>query len=750
MVFMLGIGTTTVEATNEISPPDNIDLRTVFITPNNSTSVVTNANRGSILELTRPNRSGGVWSKEADKLDLYSDFEASMYIYFGNDGKDTGDGLAFVLQNDPGGNSALKTSFPSQLGIWESPFIGGGFAMMNSFAIEIDTFYDEYFDRGQYDPGGGGNPARKENHIAWNFPNVASSYVVNGPNRTLIHQNRAYPGGLSTDKWYPFTVKWSASRRQITYQFGDLAPVVAPISNPTAIFGTNRVFWGITGSSMKGNQIYRIAFDKLPGAVKAGARTTITRKSTNENIAGKVVDSGETLTYRLDANFISGIKNWEGIVAEMKLSKAVEFVPGSLRGKLAVGGEVPLSNDLVKDGFLKAPIGTLSGNSRIAYVYFDVVVKSNPETNDVTESSKFLGTNHIEASNEVSYKISQNQPPSLTLVNENTVQEISSNTNYDVTGTWKDPDGINGTIYYLVNGKEVGKSDETSSGINQDTPYSFTIPAAELKLDSENELEVYVVDKNTMKSQSKSLKIKVLASIPVITLDLASTTIPITDDFDYEITGTWKESDSPWVDLYYSVGQNPPVQFATNVPNSDPKGQFIKYKTSIPNTQFTLGANLVSVYAKNSDGRLSKSETLTLDVSGSLKFTNVSPKISYELTEIPKNKVTVKRNNDWDIRVKDTRNSGSQWHVTVGLSKEFTNQNKQTLTNGLFYKTATSTETFLKEGESIVAFSKTTTDVQEVSINWPDKEGLLMQVNPEDYIGNYQGILEWTLTSGSP
>ncbi|MGX7418664.1 L-type lectin-domain containing protein [Carnobacterium gallinarum] len=745
LIFLTGA--VSVEAANEGSPPPNIELENIFQIPTNSASSVLEINGGNVVQLTpaEQRKNGAIWSTDKNKMNLLKDFEASMYLYFGNQGTSAADGMAFVMQNDARGPGTIISGDGSQLGVWDAPKPNTwGYGIEKSFAIEFDTHYN----------GGNGfdSPVEDRDHIAWNFPGVRDKnatyedhYLWPGTvsKRKLIHNGIAYPSGeLSSDKWYPFNIKWSASAKTITYQFDNLAPVTAPIPNPQAIFGSDEVYWGFTGSTGDNVEMNRVAFEKVPGLVNATAKTTITNQK-DESVAGKVVSRGEKLTYRIDASYISGKQDWKEVIANMELSEAVDYVEGTLYGKSTGGIEVILDDSLFNEGSLEVELGTLTTTEPLAYLYFDAVVKSNTEITEVAESSVFSGKNHIENSNKVTYQISQNQAPNLTLDNENTLQTVGTNTNYEVTGTWKDPDETVTSLRYVVNGNEIGTSQETSASANQETAYTYWIPAEFLKPGIENTLEVYAVDQEGLESQHQSLKVRVL-STPKLTLNSAGTTVNLENGLGYELTGTWQDSDSPWVHLYYVLDGAPPVQFAKEVPNSTPKDQVISYQKMIESTELTLGLHTISVYAEDSEGQQSNSETLSIDVTGNLQFTNIPTAVSYETTKIPSEPTVVSRNNDWDIRVKDTRAVGSEWHVLVTMKQAFVDQSQHQLADSLFYKTGTS-KVLLKEGVAVEAFSKKTTNTQEVPVEWSEDNGLLMDIQPSAYTGDYQGILEWTL-----
>ncbi|MGX7418670.1 L-type lectin-domain containing protein [Carnobacterium gallinarum] len=739
-IFMLTAGGISAEAANENLPPVNISLDNIFQVPSGSTSKVIKVGTGDIVEITaaRVNQSGAIWSTASNKMDLSKDFEASMYIYFGNQGSAAADGMSFVMQNADAGPNTANVGGGARIGVWDWASPGTfGYGIKNSLAIEFDT----YSNGDGFDAGLNG-----QNHIAWGFPSIKSTYLDSNGLRRLDHKGLQYPGNLSVDKWFPFNVKWSASAKTLTYKFNNLAPVVIPVPDPAAVFGnTSTVYWGFTGSTGAQFELNRVAFEKVPGLVNATVPMTV-KNQEGMDVAGKVVSSGETLTYRLEGNYLSGKQNWRTVTGKLTLPDTVNYVPNTLKAYSAGGPEISLPDSKWNGKTLTTDLGTLDTTKNIAYVTFNVKTTDVAAVTSVAAKGTLSGLNYIDNSNEVQYQIKPREAPKVTLTNGNTTQTIFSNTNYELTGTWIDPDGKQSTLHYLVNGVEIGTSQISSPANNQQQNYTYTIPANQLKEGAVTPVVVYAVDETGLESQRVPINIKVL-SPPKVTLNGTGTTVEIDNGSDFAFKGTWKDLDSQFVNLYYILGNNPPVQFGKQVANPDPKGQTINFSQSVPSKDLAPGTYSLKVYAEDSEGQQTVSDVVTIQVIGTLQFTNISSAVSYEGTSIPKTLKTVKRNTDWDIRVKDTRRIGGDWRVDVTLEQPFANQAQKKLSDGLFFKNGTNI-TPLKVGDTTTVFSKKTTDFQEVPVTWSEDQGLLMNISPSDYTGKYQGVLNWTLVDG--
>lgn len=101
----------------EDNPPSSIILDGLFTTPSTgSNSSIINDQLVSVTPGTA-NQKGAIWSIDDIKMDLTKDFTATMYLYFGNNGNNAADGMAFVMHNDSRGVNAIAKSGAS-LGVW--------------------------------------------------------------------------------------------------------------------------------------------------------------------------------------------------------------------------------------------------------------------------------------------------------------------------------------------------------------------------------------------------------------------------------------------------------------------------------------------------------------------------------------------------------------------------------------------------------------------------------------------------------
>ncbi|WP_162921701.1 MucBP domain-containing protein [Listeria costaricensis] len=146
-------------------------------------------------------------------------------------------------------------------------------------------------------------------------------------------------------------------------------------------------------------------------------------------------------------------------------------------------------------------------------------------------------------------------------------------------------------------------------------------------------------------------------SAPELSLDQATTGTDTVNYYgnDYAISGTWTDADSESVDLYYQIGSESPVKFASQVANTQ-KGAAHAYSYTIPAEQILAEGFVenkqvpIKVYATDTSSLTSSSEQVTLkeqlcevtvqylDASGNTIHANATLKgqmgTSYQATQL--------------------------------------------------------------------------------------------------------------------
>ncbi|MGE7883698.1 L-type lectin-domain containing protein [Bacillus sp. NPDC094077] len=720
------------------SPPSAIKLDNIFTVPSGSNSTLISNDKFDIVQLTDSvkDQSGAVWSTNENKMDLTKDFEAAMYIYFGDSGEDSADGMAFVMHNDPNGNAAFRTGEGARIGVWDSTEPKKfGMAIMNSFAVEFDTYFNKDFDRG----------VPQQDHIAWNYPGKKETYDDNGlifKDRRMIHNDLQFPGLLSDDTWRYFTVNWDSKQSVLTYQLEGLSSVSVPI-DVNDVFGTTEVYWGFTGSTGGSFEMNRIVFDEVPGLVEAEVKEDILDSTTNESVVGTKVASGTQLTYSLEANYIGGKQAWKNINVSSKIDSNVSYVPGSLRLKDASGKETPLDDSHWKDGTLNVPISDMDLSNAKQTILFDVKTGQVGQDTVVSEHSNFYGDNYHARASKSSYTISANKAPEVSLNQENETIKVPMDQDVEVSGKWKDEDGTKVTITYKLNGEVIGQEQLQSDQENTFQDWKYTIPKDKFKL-GDNHLEVYVTDEEGANSEVKSLQISI-SSPPKITLTEENKEVEIDYGKGFDFSGTVSDLDGAGKELtlYYVIGDNEPVAF-TKVTNSTP-GKAIEFAGELPTSGVNEGPQTISVYAVDEDNLQSNIGKFTLHVIKRLTFADEMKDVEFVATQIGSTPKISERATDYPIHIINSKGKGSKWKIKAELTKPLVSKENHTL-EGLFFKKSNGeTEELLLNTSVIVESGESPEDYSDINLNWKNDEGLLLKVDPSAHIGSYAGELTWTL-----
>ncbi|MGX7264606.1 lectin-like domain-containing protein [Enterococcus crotali] len=283
------------EALVTVEAPQSVPLEEIFITPKGANSYV-QGNNVVITEKLK-NQIGSIFSTEQNKINLAEDFYSEMYIYL--DG--IADGVAFVMHNEPSKLTQFSGLVGKGLSIYGQEVNNAGNVtggqLKNSFAIEFDTYYNG----DSYDKHIDGNGDR--GHVAYTFPDKPSSYYYYQPPANLItavrHSGLQYPTfNMGDGQWRLLKVDWKAwdatDTGQLTYQYGNLAPVTVPITKDT--FATDSVYWGFTGSTGALMEDAVVAFKSVPGLVNYSEEVEL-KNTEGQKIQSTTQNSEVTVHY---------------------------------------------------------------------------------------------------------------------------------------------------------------------------------------------------------------------------------------------------------------------------------------------------------------------------------------------------------------------------------------------------------------------------------------------------------------------
>lgn len=159
------------------------------------------------------------------------------------------------------------------------------------------------------------------------------------------------------------------------------------------------------------------------------------------------------------------------------------------------------------------------------------------------------------------------------------------------------------------------------------------------------------------------------------------------------------------------------------------------------------GNNSLTLTAVTADGDKSNRVTVTIKVTGELKFNYISPNESFQTSELTGDGQLVHREGSWQLEVQDTRGSGSQWTLLAQASP-FVASNGVKLGGGPVYVDQYGVMPIGTTPTPVL--THTTTDMNldgkfNVSAHWTHKTGVLLAVDQGTAPGNYTGSITWTL-----
>lgn len=623
---------------------------------------------------------GSIWSTNDDYFDLNKDETVSLWMYFGNKGIEGGDGLAFVLQNDPAGLAASPTfgRFGIQgetLGVWgvdKNPLQKtregiAKTAIQNSWALAFDTHANMQADgqaAGQANSFDIGSP---NNHAGSNYPGNETAYHqyvdsgLFGMARLNYYYSLRYnglimnsknPGFLGDGQWHHVTVRWNAADGLLNYTFNDKNPETGErqsgikrsirlnrkLIDPN---NTGRIRWGITGASGSQWSNNLVIFENTPGLVDGTADATLTNLTRGREIqpqGGAVANDQVRLDYHL--NYLGGRKSWSDVLAHLRLPKLIEF-------------------DTAQISY---------GDGRA------------PETLDVG------AIKDRELLTKLSYAM-DNAYPSATISLTGRIAPVSTTTKVARTSS-------------VFTSNAMIKTAETPA---------FTVnPSVDLDLDVTSGQALTVKPGRGTTVTGKVTMMTSVATKPAVRIE------PILN----------KQA------------------LPTMALNAD--GQF-----SLPVTPDMLrpGLNTLTLQAVTADGDKSNRVTVTITVKGELKFDYISPDESFQTSELTGKDQLVHREGSWQIRIQDTRGTGSQWTL-LAQTTPFMDSNGVRLGGGPVYV----------NGRGITPIGATPTPVLthrtndanldgkfNVADNWTRQTGVLLAVDNGTAPGNYTGSITWTL-----
>jgi len=662
----------------------------------------------SVIQLTNNKyQTGAVWSTASNDnyFDISHEQTASMWLYLGRiNGGEPGDGMAFVLHNDPNGTNAIALSADGvpvngqSLGVWgadwnprnDKPKNLSNTAIQNSWALEFDTFPNiEASSISGEGTSFDSDLRRFDQHIAAGYPALESTYSVNWSGGSYYVMNHQQPKifnsledshgykylTLTNSSWRHITIKWTPvndKQGTLSYAYNDKdASTGAPLEKPTKVnynidttkFGltgdNKKLYWGFTGSTGNRSENNLLVFESIPSFVDAEAKSAVYDDSKNSDpitSSTYMTDPFDDIRYTYSLNYKGWTKAWNNINASINIPDNVTFTSGTVT--------YPDSPD-------KKPI---------------------PIPHEVFENVK---------NNQLQYKL----PESLDFDSRSAQIELK------------------------------GKTTKLAPNILQ-------VPSSHASFEGDNlitgtDTQAFQISKRTLTIDSDS-----------------PNTITTGPNQDANISGQVYMSNSSLdfanVNMYLVLNNGNPVLIKDAVDAAT--GKF-----NIPISASQLQkVNTVSIYAES--GSLT-SNTLKrqINVGGLLSFGYVQNNIHFQSTNNTFEDKILPRLNNWEINVVDSRENGSQWTVQAQSTKLINKSDGTTLKGNIFYKDPNSLsnqpldsidDTGKPCNPITIATHQKDTDIPEttnITNPWTSDSGILLSMKYGNTPGEYKGEIYWTL-----
>lgn len=702
LMVMVGLGITTMRIQAEdteplaaapiTTAPNGLDqLDKLFTLPGTFADGVTNA--ASIQTVTNPSspnteaiqvnnakrQMGGVWSNDNNRIDLNKDTTLSMWLYFGDSKSKAGDGLAFVMQNDPNGTAAAS-SFTKQsiigetMGVWgvdddktrtDSADIAAT-AIQNSWALEFDTYSNtssSYSDAGS---GSAFDVGIKGQHMATGYPGLADTYISKKVTQLLwadrylftqAHTNPVPSLSLTDAAWHHLVLKWDAGSKTMTYTLNDVNPDGSANANPitrsevidTAQFHSNDglVRWGFVGTngSNAGNSL--VVFEQISQlTIDVGADVKVYDKTKDREVTtGSKVKAKDELEYTYNVNYLDGHIDWDRITAKLDLPKAVTFSEASItyadgKTQLLTAPEAGAESIEYSLGY---PLYATNPTATITLKGTADSVKVNTQT--TATEALFDNGEYAAKTTAPDYLITVDQPLSLYIQKQEYTIDNGSDLTISGLVFGEDSEQLTNSwisVHSNLNGTDLDPfwlSDDDESGLVR-----IALKSEQLHV-GDNTLDVYVMDKDENISNTVHVKIHVTSgslgfktvsstsNFSAITLDGQAQTSQREDNWELVVADD-RGKGSSW-QLQASAG------VFTNEAGRQLPGQVV-YKNGDQSTVINGSGTVIDNHESTSDadeydvtGKWTKETGLLFETNAAATPGAYSGKITWTLSNAP-------------------------------------------------------------------------------------------------------------------
>lgn len=671
----------------------------------------------SIIQLTdATHQTGAVWSNmsKLNYFDISHEQTASMWIYFGkNYNTNTtvsplvGDGMAFVLQNDPNGVNSIALSdkgIPADgqsLGVWgpdwdisnDDKNKLSGDAIQNSWALEFDTYSDHYFNN-LTGKGTAFDTGISTHHIAANYPANPKTYIhqQNTQKQNYFILSHIMPNdkdglkkinsgiGLVDNKWHHITITWkpiNETKGTLTYAYDDKDVKSGfPLSTiytysytiDTNYFGLKdnkkNIYWGFTGSTGDNSENNLIIFESLPSFADAKVKSSIYDDSRNleVNDSHKTVDSNSEIRYTFSLNYKGWNKDWDKVTSTMKIPDNIEFDSGSIT--------YPDSQD---------------------------DKSAQPIPKDIFDNIK----------NNKLHELKYDLPEKLSSTSRTAQIELRGRVNVATGST------------------------------------NLKVPSVHASF--EGDTLITGADTQSFEIIPKKLTLNRISDKYITVNPTSNDDIKIEEQVNYNGFGN-KYSDME----IHQILKNDNGTEEKTIPRGKigPDG---KFSLSI-NRSSIKELNTLYLYVTYNDGQsILESNHIShiISIGGLLTFGDVQQNVTFKTISNPNISQVVSRTGPWQVTVNDSRKKGSHWYVKASSKGLILNRDKKTKLNGnLFFRHPNGKDEDIKTTPVQIAShikESDESDSTDIVKTWNSNDGVLLFNDKENTNGIYSGDIIWSL-----
>lgn len=742
-----------------IAPPPKYldDLSGLFEVPAIAGNSANETNGLVTVTPDASNRVGAIWSTEANKMDFREDFHMVAHLNLGDAGKNSADGMAFVIQADSP-QKRWFTQSGASIGVLADKDPGvsvSSSAILNSVAIEFDLYGNTSSGDGYFDEGIS-SAATSNQHIATVWPGDSSMYKDTNnwvtKKRVLNHENVEMKL-LANGRWIRLELDWDVSRQEFSYSIDEgpkriinsarLAKNVLSVSD-TAYWG----FTGSTGPTYRARQ--QVVFERVPGLVSPESHIELMDVRTKTPIEqGSTVNLNQEVAVSHSYSYEAGKQPWKNIESQLTIGTGFTVTSTEIE-VVAFQGEQELSREtlpkeVIQNGTIYLPQGNYStlslDGAHPSRVEINYQGKLNQEAfalEDYVLTGTHFGGNAM-TSSEFNLQVGK-AAPEIGITTENQTVISDREEPFIFTGTWSDPIDSAVTLTAYIDGELVEYLSVDHETWQLTAPENLSYGGHELTVRIENEYgsssqETIQFDKIGLPliHESQLLAASVVTGTPI------------------EVSFVWDDFNSIAADVYVR-NQDQEFEKIQTVTNHQ-VGQKQTDRFQFPTVNRLPGQYDVTFKLQDEEGNWSNQQTLSYEVEGTVGFTAIPAAMAIE--QLPLNQSEpYKIESLGKVGVVDTRLGNKEWKLHVRLSQlqgeqnigaNFMNEAGQEAPDNFFsYRNVAGKVKNINRDGAII-FEHQTTQNEEVVLDQTGSAGFYLTVEPWMYRGNYSARIDWQI-----